>query len=533
MLDSPPSSPATSRHQPSARLWDGLAIAALLFGVAILLAQYISRDGLRGDEAALALNLFERTYAELLQPLDYNQGAPSGFLAIQKLVTQILGKGEYALRLVPTIASISSLFMLFSLGKRWLSPPAVPLCLMLFGMLRRIVFHAVEAKQYSSDIAIALAILLVSIRANGPHSNRTSGLVYAAIGAISIWFSHPAIFVLAGAELAHWLGLPAVNLWRRIKTKIPIYLTWLASFGAFYWVTVRSLNDNSTLMESWSRGFPDFPLDIIWMLDALGRMFYEPLSFEGPFDALAIACFLVGCTVLYRKNRLAFYLCLCPMGMTLLGSILQKYPFQGRLVIFLAPTVLLAISQGAVSTILAIYTRARQRSWVSKIAAAIVGGGMAIALLYLPLVESARLPFQPNREEGLPQVLDYVQSQQQPGDSIYVFQKGKYQFLYYSMLDRYDWESFTIGIEELDDGHGMSPQEAERYRADLDRLGDRDRLWLIFTQTSFSDEIAMMRDHLGQRAREVDSIEVLNSYAFLYEQPLVGMLPIQSGIGES
>ena len=518
MLDSPPTSPPTVRHQPIARLWNGLAIATLLFGVAIILAQYLRRDGLRGDEAALALNLFERTYGELLQPLDYNQGAPFGFLAIQKFVTQVLGKGEYALRLVPTVASISSLVMLYSLGRRWLSPPAVPLCLILFGMLRRIVFHAVEAKQYASDIAIALAILSISFRANGPHSNRTSSIVYGAFGAIAIWCSHPAIFVLAGVELAHWLVSPKTQFLRRIQAKIPVYLAWLVSFGAFYWATVRTLNDNSSLMQSWSRGFPDPPWNIIWMLDALGRMFYEPLSFEGPFDVLAIAFFLVGCAVFYRQNRLAFYLCLCPIGMAMLASILQKYPFQGRLTIFLAPTVLLVISQGAVSTISATYDRARHRPWFAKLVAATVGGCLAIALLYLPLVESVHLPVQPNREEGLPQVLDYVQTHYQPDDGIYVFQKGKYQFLYYSTLDRYDWETFTIGIEELDDGHGMSPQEAKRYRADLDRLGDRDRLWLIFSQTSYSDEIAMLRNHLGKRAREIDSFQVLNSYAFLFQK---------------
>ena len=501
-----------------AKVWHWLAIAALLYSVAILLIQFISRDGLRGDEAALALNLVRRSYAELLQPLDFNQGAPVGFLFLEKFATQVFGNSEYALRFFPLLASIGSLVMLYGLGKRWLSPPALPLAIVMLGMLRRIVFHAVEAKQYASDIAIALILLLLSLRANQDKVDTRWKIAYAVTGAIAVWFSHPAVFILAGVELAHWLALPKVNIVDRIKAKLPTYLAWLVSFGGFYWIAVRSLNENSDLMTSWSNGFPSSPFDIIWVFDALGRMFFEPLSFVGPFDAVAIACFVFGCIAFYRKNRLAFWLCVAPILVTLAASFLQKYPFRGRLLLFLAPTILLAIAQGAYSTVAWFYDRVRTKPAIAKLIAVAIGSVLTICLYYVPLSASARLPFQPKLDEGLPKVLDYIHSQQQPEDTLYVFQKAQYQFLYYTTLDRYNFENYVIGVEELNDGQGMSDAEAERYAADLDRLGDRDRVWLVFSLTSLDDEIRFLRRHFNSYARQIDEVHALNAHAYLFQK---------------
>ncbi|MBC6474379.1 MAG: hypothetical protein GDA48_17475 [Hormoscilla sp. GM102CHS1] len=63
----------------------------IAFGVAVRLVQYLSNRSLWADEAVLALNIVNRSYLELLQPLDYDQGAPIGFLMVEKFAVQILG----------------------------------------------------------------------------------------------------------------------------------------------------------------------------------------------------------------------------------------------------------------------------------------------------------------------------------------------------------------------------------------------------------------------------------------------------------
>src|SRR5438093_1878315 len=69
------------------------------FGITVRCVQYIANRSLWLDESLLALNIVHRTFLQLLQPLDYEQGAPVGFLMIEKASVQIFGNNEYALRL--------------------------------------------------------------------------------------------------------------------------------------------------------------------------------------------------------------------------------------------------------------------------------------------------------------------------------------------------------------------------------------------------------------------------------------------------
>ena len=133
----------------------------IAFGIAMRLIQYLANRSLWADEAVLALNIVNRSYLELLQPLDYDQGAPIGFLMVEKLAVQILGNNEYALRLFPFVCGIGSLFLFYELGKKLIPKSAVIISLALFASLQYLVYYSAELKQYSSDVAIALFLYLL------------------------------------------------------------------------------------------------------------------------------------------------------------------------------------------------------------------------------------------------------------------------------------------------------------------------------------------------------------------------------------
>ena len=88
-----------------------------LIGMVLRVREYLGGRALWRDEASLALNLVHRSFAQLLQPLDHDQGAPVGFLWACKLATTLFGYGEYALRLVPLLA-----------GKKASGPVATYIC---------------------------------------------------------------------------------------------------------------------------------------------------------------------------------------------------------------------------------------------------------------------------------------------------------------------------------------------------------------------------------------------------------------------
>jgi 4-amino-4-deoxy-L-arabinose transferase-like glycosyltransferase len=205
----------------------------IYFGILVRVVQYLSNRSLWNDEAALALNIVNRSYLELLQPLDYDQGAPIGFLFIEKLAIQIFGDNEYALRLFPLFSAIISLFLFYKLAKQCLQPQPAIIALTLFSTLHIWLGYATEVKQYSSDVAIAVLLCLVLIQINGKKLNFTQILTFGIVGAIAIWFSYPAIFVLAGIGISYLLiSLFGNNLLTAIKL-LGIYTIWTLSFVCF------------------------------------------------------------------------------------------------------------------------------------------------------------------------------------------------------------------------------------------------------------------------------------------------------------
>src|SRR5438067_8951608 len=90
-----------------------VAWSVICLGILARLIPYLSDRSLWLDELYLALNITSRSLPQLLQPLDHNQGAPVGFLMLQKLSTQVFGNSEYSFRLLPLLSGILSL-LLFS-----------------------------------------------------------------------------------------------------------------------------------------------------------------------------------------------------------------------------------------------------------------------------------------------------------------------------------------------------------------------------------------------------------------------------------
>ncbi len=487
-----------------------ISLVIICFGILIRVIQYLYNRSLWADEAVLALNIVNRSYLELLQPLDYDQGAPIGFLWIEKLAIQIFGNNEYALRLFPLVSGILSILIFYQLAKRFLRLQAVPIALAFFVSLHYIVYYATELKQYSIDVCVALISCLIVMKIATQRLTSMNVVIYSLLGALTIWFSHPAVFTLAGVG-ASVLSIDIVKINRksRIFKSLLIYLTWLVSFVIFYLVSVQSLNNNSDLMTSWKNGFPSSFYDINWMLSALGKFFYRPLGFVGITDGLAIFAFIVGCISLFKRQKEKLLLLLSPVIATFVASFLHKFPFRNRLVLFLTPFFILLIAEGIDYLI-------QKRRFKFTFIPGIV---LLTALLFQPVTTASNLLIQPYQREEIKQVINYVKSNQQPEDILYIYQRGHYQFLYYAEKYGYQPDDYIIGVDDLDkyDGRKLSPAEEERYKQDLNKLRGNKRVWLIFSHSHVSSENKMIKSYLDKIGQKVDLFETVGAFVYLYD----------------
>ena len=492
-----------------------LSIFLIVFGILIRLVQYLNNRSLWFDEVNLALNIINHSYSELLNTLDYNQAAPPGFLWLEKLVTQLLGDNEYALRLFPFVSGIVSLFAFYVLVQRFSATVAAPIAIALFATSRYTIYYTTELKQYSSDVMIALLLSLLLIPLGKKILNYREILKLSSIGVICIWISHPAVFVLAGIEIYYFLS-SGRSKWKSILiNRFIIYMTWLVSFILLYFLTIAKTLSNESLVSSWSSRYPDSFFDIIWLFDALGRFFYRPLGFSTIIDGVAMVAFIFGCIAYYRCNRETFWILLSPLIATIIASYLHKYPFRERLVLFLAPFAFLIIAEG-IAFLLTPYFQSRQNKSIDRFKCTNILGIVVLFTLLVPFViRSVQLVINPELKHEIRPVITYVASQQQKNDILYVYAGAKQQFLYYSQKYGYEEGDYILGIHAIDKDEILE-KDWEELNNEIKQLDGIKRIWLVGVVDSQQQE-SLFISYLDKLGKQIDRFQQPGAFAYLYD----------------
>ncbi|MGJ3249736.1 MAG: glycosyltransferase family 39 protein [Elainellaceae cyanobacterium] len=503
------------------------------FGILIRLVQYLYNRSLWADEAKIALNIVNSSYLDFLQPLDYDQAAPVGFLMVEKLAVQLFGNNEYALRLFPLLVSIFSLFIFYRLARFYLNKRGTLFALALFSSNQYLVYYASETKQYASDVAIGLVMFWVLLHSHTQALTPARTIWTGLVGAIAIWFSHPVVFILAGVELVYLISDLQRYLKRSLTTRqesqiapdqispdqiapdqigqrLGIYGIWLSSFIAFYLISLADIRSNKFLPFTWSNEFPESPWDGGWFFDATRLFFYKPLGFPPVISELAGLMFLIGCISLFKHQRVHLFSLITPALLTLLAGYLHQYPFDNRLVLFLAPFFIILLVKGLTNILESV-----------RVKSALASGLIAIFILGFPVVEGCLFLVKPYMLENIKPVMDYVRDHHQPGDEIYVFQKGKFQFRYYAARYGFTPDEYKIGIDLDDDLTQTISTQDEKvgYRNDINQFKGEPRVWFLVSDSRLRDETEFVISHLDKIGQKVDSFKsnVPTSFVSLYD----------------
>ncbi len=307
------------------------------------------------DEAALVAGVKALRPGGFFGPLGFNQLAPPGFLVAEWLALHLFGDWRVAFRLVPLAAGIGSLFLFLGVARRCLAPGAVPAALALFACSDDLIYYSSEAKQYSSDVVCALACTWLGLTVGSRPITAARALIWGAAGSAVAWCSHPSVFVLAAVGTVGLAAEVRSAGWRSIGLWVAVGLAWAASLAAVHAVAMAQLEQKRGMWAFWAFAFPPWPprtlWDASWPARRLILMLVEPLSFGMPLGPRlsmlpALGCGLLGLVRLWRADRRRFALLASPFAFAMLAAYLRFYPFHGRLVLFLAPTMLLAVASG-------------------------------------------------------------------------------------------------------------------------------------------------------------------------------------------
>ena len=476
----------------------------VLLGAVLRIYQYAADRSLWLDEAALAHNIIQRGFGHLAAPLDFAQLAPLGFLWLEKCAVLLFGSSEYALRLLPLLASLAALVLFALVARRILPGIATPFALFLFATAPQLIYFASETKQYAFDTAGALAIVLLALVAREHPLSVRRAVVFGIIGGLLPWFTQPSIFVLAAAAAYLLFTGPHTGRTRTLTAYVPMLALWTIGAALAAWHGLHSLapGDAAYLRTFWHPAFlpvqSGVAASLQWISDLARGAFQWHFAPRLPWVALAL--FVLGAVYFALRVRALLVLVLGPIVFALAASALHLYPVFSRLTLFVAPSLFLTVGAGA-ALLLAV---AGERPVARAAAFAALG---IIALLSLT---TAR--YLPILREELRPVAQYVALHRKPGDTIYVYYGAAQAFRYYAPREGIPDSAFTVGACARTDWRG--------YTAQLDSLRGRPRVWLVLSHPFLRGGIredSLFTTYLAHIGHRVEGVATYGALGALYD----------------
>jgi 4-amino-4-deoxy-L-arabinose transferase-like glycosyltransferase len=529
MHGTPPSTVAPRR---SARLLERVrtlsvshaAGALIAIGIVLRLVRFLHYRSLWLDEATLALNVMSRPYSRLVTSLDFAQGAPAGFLALEKLSISLFGDSERAFRLVPFLAGIASLYVFWRVALRFLDRYAALLALAFFSFMECFVYYGAETRPYELDVLATLVLLLLFDRV---LEKRTLGrfAAFAAAGIVAPWFSFGSLFVLAGTGATLFVFAIVRHDRRMALLTAGAAAAWVVSFAIEYHQLVQHLSHLAGVVAGVNS-------ETSSLVKGLYILFSEPGALPRTLIALLNLLVVIGAVALARKSWPSLMALLTTLLAAFVVGAMHKYPASGRWILYLVPLAVLLLAEGIVTLVRS--TKAPTRLVV------LVGAGVLLAVVAAQTARNAvRLPTEfpgtPAVSEPAKQLINGIGTAWRPGDVLYVSRSSEFAFRYYltckdcnprAAHERALWPftpkagpnqdsaAFTPGKPSL--VLGTSGVDLNLIQHDFAKLHGRRRVWFLFTDEDGVDlsTVELLLQHYG---RELRAIHAGASEALLFD----------------
>lgn len=398
-------------------LW---AIPALAVIVRVYLFIFVEKS-LWLDEAALALNILDKGYLELFQPLQYAQSAPPLFLLCTKFLTEIFGTGEYVFRLIPLLCSIGAVFgFYFLLNEIFKDFKAkeyfIAFALLVFSLSTPLLYNAIEFKPYATDVLFTIFAALIWFKYLNKDISLKKQIGFAVLLILFPLFSFGSIFPLS-----------ALLLLSILKKRKTFSFILILGFLVEYLFIFSKINSGTRVYEYWIPYFINYnPIKAVFILfDIIKYHFYSaPLL-------IGFAGFIAGSVVLFKQRRDVFNFFSVIFLASFFASFFNFYPLYERLSLFLCPLLIVIVVSNLYYIIFA-------ENKVIKTVLYVLCG----VFFFCICINNFTNPDFYKREEIKPLLLK-MRNEIQPQDKIFVFKGTHLTYRYYDRTFKFQNEKYV------------------------------------------------------------------------------------------
>ncbi len=461
-------------------------------GIALRVKHLAENRPLWLDESYVAVNITSRTWSEILsghEILPEFARQPMLFSLVEKSLVSLFGNTELTLRIFPFLSGIAALALFAVAAKKVLRPGAYLIALALFALAEPLVYYSAELKQYSTDLLCA--ILLTGAARILLKKGFLPGhcLAIAFLGALILWLSNAMIFVLAGIGVVILWNKPWVKGGRVIACLCATAAFWALSFLLLYYLSLRFMVGKASITDTWKGAFctsPIFSFETIrWAWDVLTLSFSNPVGLK--WWGFMLPCFLVGARAFWRKDRNTALLWLTPIVITFLAALTGKYPFYGRVLLFLTAGYYIFIARGIdeILTILPVVAK----KWAMPL--------ILCLLFFQPIADAGYNLVHSRSKTDNRSAMEFLAEYYKPGDFIYLSTLAQEPFWYYAAQTGLS-KQFPLPIVGIADGALIRGFKIAKFALDPEEINGRQFMFFRSEYIIFNED-GMFRATMGSQ----------------------------------
>lgn len=400
----------------------------LLVAIALRLRQYLYGRSLWVDEAFLALNIAERSFAELARPLGWDQTAPILFLWLERASVLLFGTHEQALRALPLLVGIAVVPAVYALAAGLLGRVPGLVAAAAAAISPLLVRYANEVESYGVDALTTAVLALLTRRVLAAPRDGRAWLALGAAGVAAVVGSTPSVFVLAGVGLTLLAAPDVRRAPRGVARTLLLGAVWVAFFGVVYVALLRAAAGSEFLRQFFAPAFlsPSAPDLDGRLVEAVWRTVH-PLLFP-PALPVALKLLVVGTaaaglvTLARRHGAHLLPLFVVPFAAAFAAAVLEQYPIIPRTMLFAAPLLITLLVAGGLAV----------TGWLPR-ALARPARALAAAALLAPLaVQAVRDVRSPWHDWDVRPVVQDMARRGGPHDPVYVSYYARPGYAFYT-----------------------------------------------------------------------------------------------------
>ena len=318
-----------------------LALAAVCITIDVY--QWLSGLPLWLDEEMIALNVRDRSFAQLSSRLWLEQSAPFGWLVLQRAALLAFGDGELVMRFVPLVFGAATILGAVWVGRRWMGAAGTLGLVLLCWISPWLVHYRFEVKHYSADTFFALvvpALVVWALEGETTRSRVRRAVIWWAIAGAAQWLANGAVLVTPGSAVVLLAGIWRRDGWRASGAAVAGGVIWLAAFAGHYEVSLRYTDH---LREFWWDQFPPrsagLAATVRWLAGRVGTLANNPGGTELWLSLWSLAA----CGFVFNTTRLLGAAFATVPASAFLYAALGLVPLYDRFSIWIVPALYVGV----------------------------------------------------------------------------------------------------------------------------------------------------------------------------------------------